>query len=53
VLSRNNLNQAFLRVKRNKGAHGVDKMGIGEMKNYLKTHGEAIKQAILTGIATV
>jgi len=46
ILNRNNLNQAFERVKRNKGAHGVDKMGIGEMLNYLKANGEAIKQAI-------
>jgi len=49
ILNRNNLNQAFERVKRNKGAHGIDKMGVGEMLNYLKANGEAIKQAIAEG----
>jgi len=49
ILNRNNLNQAFLRVKRNKGAHGIDKMGVEDMLKYLKTHGEAIKQAIAEG----
>ena len=49
ILSRNNLNQAYIRVKSNKGAHGVDKMEVGEMLNYLKTNGEAIKQAITEG----
>ena len=49
ILNRNNLNQAFTRVKANKGAHGIDKMGVGEMLNYLKTNGEAIKQAIAEG----
>jgi len=49
ILNRNNLNQAYARVKANRGAHGVDKMGVGEMLNYLKTNGEAIKQAIVEG----
>jgi group II intron reverse transcriptase/maturase len=49
ILNRNNLNQAFLRVKANKGGHGVDKMGVEDMLNYLKTNGEAIKQAITEG----
>ena len=49
ILNRNNMNQAFMRVKGNKGAHGIDKMGVGEMQGYLKSHGEAIKQAIEEG----
>jgi len=49
ILNRNNLKQAFERVKRNKGAHGADKMGVGEMLKYLKANGEAIKQAIAEG----
>ena len=49
ILNRNNLNQAFERVKRNKGAHGIDKMGVGEMLKYLKANGCAIKQAIAEG----
>ena len=49
ILERNNLNQAFLRVKANKGAYGIDKMEVGEMLKYLKNHGETIKQAIAGG----
>ena len=49
ILNRNNLNAAFQRVKANKGAHGVDGMGVGEMLEYLKANGEAIKQAIAEG----
>jgi len=49
ILNRNNLNQAYARVKANKGARGVDKMEVGEMLKYLKINGEAIKQAIVEG----
>ena len=42
ILNRNNLNQAFERVKRNKGAAGVDKMEVGEMLKYLKANGEEL-----------
>ena len=49
ILNRNNLNQAFLRVKSNKGAHGIDKMGVEAMQDYLKAHGSAITQAIAEG----
>ena len=36
VLDRNNLNQAYLRVKRNKGAAGVDDMTVNDLLPYLK-----------------
>jgi group II intron reverse transcriptase/maturase len=49
ILNRNNLNRAFAKVKANKGAHGVDKMEVGEMLKYLQSNGEAIKQAIAEG----
>ena len=49
ILERNNLNRAFERVKANKGAAGINKMEVGEMLKYLKTNGEAIKQAIAEG----
>ena len=46
ILSRDNLNQAFRQVKRNKGAEGVDGMSIEEANNYLRQHKEEIKAAI-------
>ena len=49
ILERGNLNRAYKRVKSNKGAHGVDGMGVEDLLRYLSTHGETIKQAIKEG----
>lgn len=38
ILSRNNLNQAYLQVVRNKGAAGVDGMTYDQLLPYLKEH---------------
>ena len=38
ILDRNNLNQAYLKVKRNGGAAGIDGMTIEGMLPYLKEH---------------
>jgi len=46
ILSRNNLNEAFRQVKRNKGAAGIDEMSIEEAKVYLQEHKEEILEAI-------
>lgn len=46
ILSRNNLNEAFRQVKRNKGAEGIDVMSIEEAKEYLRQHKEEITTAI-------
>ncbi len=42
ILDRNNLNEAFKRVKANKGASGIDDMDIEETKVYIKEHKNAI-----------
>jgi len=49
ILDRANLNNAFKRVKSNKGAHGVDGMGVDELLQYLKANGDQLKQSILDG----
>jgi len=49
ILERDNLNRAYKRVKSNKGAHGVDGMGVEDLLKYLTTYGEAIKQRIREG----
>ena len=49
IVSRDNLNEAFKRVKANKGSHGIDGMGVDELLQYLKENGETIKQSILDG----
>ncbi len=49
ILDRNNLNNAFKRVKSNRGSHGVDGMKVDELLPFLKQNGEAIRQEILEG----
>lgn len=46
ILSSENLNEAFLQVKRNKGAEGVDGMKVNELNEHLKTNGDKIKEQI-------
>ncbi|WP_235550992.1 hypothetical protein [Paenibacillus sp. Soil787] len=48
-MSRDNMNQAFKRVKANKGTHGIDGMKVDELLQYLKENGETIKKSILDG----
>ena len=48
MISDENLNKAYLQVVRNKGAEGVDGMKYTELKDYLKEHGEEIKEQIRT-----
>ena len=40
LTSTGNLNKAYLQVYRNKGAGGVDKVQVSELKTILETHGE-------------
>ena len=47
VLSKENLNEAYLQVIRNKGASGIDKMTCEEVKDYLKENGNKLINQIL------
>ncbi len=49
ILSRDNMNKAYQKVKRNKGAGGVDEMEIDELLEHLKTHREEILTSLLKG----
>lgn len=49
ILHRDNLNAAYLRVKRNGGAPGIDKMTVEEMLPYLKEHKEELIKSIRGG----
>lgn len=46
ILSRENLNAAYLAVYRNKGAAGVDGVTVNELKEHLKTHKDKILSEI-------
>ena len=48
ILSKENLNDAYLQVVRNKGAEGVDGMKYTELKEYLEQNGEIIKEQLRT-----
>ena len=48
IASKDNLNQAFLQVTRNKGASGIDNMTCDEVKDYLKVHGQDLINQILS-----
>ncbi|WP_137665143.1 group II intron reverse transcriptase/maturase [Enterococcus hulanensis] len=49
ILKRNNLNQAYLQVVRNKGAAGVDGMTIDQLLPYLKEHREELLDELRQG----
>ena len=48
VLSKGNLNRAYLQVVRNKGASGMDQMEYTELNDYLLKNGETIKEQMRT-----
>lgn len=49
ILDRNNLNQAYLKVKRNGGAAGIDAMTVDEMLPYLREHREELLEELYSG----
>lgn len=49
VVKRENLQQAYARVRRNKGAAGVDGMEVTELGDYLKVHWPTHRQELLEG----
>ena len=49
ILSSENMQQAWKRVKGNKGAPGVDTMTIDEMPEYLREHWTEIRESVMEG----
>jgi RNA-directed DNA polymerase len=49
ICSKANLNQAYKRVKSNKGAPGIDGMSIDEMASFIGQHKEQLIQSLLDG----
>jgi len=49
VVERDNMLDAFRRVVSNKGAAGVDAMGVDELEPYVQTHWGRIKEQLLEG----
>ena len=49
ILSNDNLNRAYKKVKSNKGAGGVDGMNVDELLSFLKDNGTQLKQQLMYG----
>lgn len=49
ALERSNMFRALRRVRRNKGAPGVDGMTVEELSDYLRSHWPEIREALLNG----
>lgn len=49
ILDRHNMNEAYRRVKKNKGSHGVDKLTVDELLPYLRERGAELRQKLLEG----
>ena len=49
ILDRNNLNKAYLKVKKNGGSAGIDGMTVEEMLSYLKENREDLLEALRSG----
>lgn len=49
IVSRDNMNKAFKKVKSNKGASGIDGMEVTELKLHLENHGVTLIEQILCG----
>lgn len=49
ILSKDNMNLAFKRVRANKGASGIDDMTVDELLQYLKENGNQLKESIRNG----
>ena len=49
ILSRENMLQALKRVEQNKGSHGVDRMPVQTLRQYLVENWHSIREAIFKG----
>jgi RNA-directed DNA polymerase len=49
ILAKDNLNQAYRQVVRNKGKQGIDGMTVDELLPYLKENGNQLRKDILEG----
>lgn len=49
ITHKDNMNEAFKRVKKNKGSHGIDGLTIDELQSYLEENGRKLQQSLLEG----
>ena len=49
IIHKDNMYEAFKRVKRNKGSHGIDGLTVHELESYLEENGRKLQQSLLDG----
>ena len=49
IFSKDNVRQAWKRVKANKGAPGIDKMSIDDFPEFARTHWQGIRDSLFSG----
>lgn len=49
IIHKDNMYEAFKRVKKNKGSHGIDGLTIDELQSYLEENGVKLQQSLLDG----
>ncbi len=49
IIHKDNMNEAFKKVKKNKGSHGIDGLTIDELQSYLEENGRRLQQSLLDG----
>lgn len=49
IIHKDNMYEAFRRVKKNKGSHGIDGLTIDELQSYLEVNGVKLQQNLLDG----
>lgn len=49
IIHKDNMYEAFRRVKKNKGSHGIDGLTIDELQSYLEENGRRLQQSLLDG----
>jgi len=49
ILAKDNMNQAYKQVLKNKGKHGIDGMTVDELLPYLRENGNQLRKDILQG----
>jgi len=47
IIHKDNMYEAFKRVKKNKGSHGIDGLTIDELQSYLEGNGRRLQQSLL------
>ena len=49
IIHKDNMYEAFKRVKKNKGSHGIDGLSIDELQSYLDENVVKLQQSLLNG----